>query len=407
MRGLFGTLAGAERKLSSLELFKEIYGGRVSSGGKAVTVEAALEVSTVRACVFRIANGMSQVPFRLYQDVNDSAKKAKEHPLYRLLVRKPNRWQTSFEFRHTLSLHLELTWNAYVFVNRVGIGRKIVELIPIEPGRVTPKQEKDYSLTYKVTGDDGDTQVFGQDAIWHLRGPSWNGWCGMDAISLVRETIGLSATLQANQATFQKNGAQTSGMLAPTSKLSKEQYEFLAGWIDQHLPGGKRYGKPMIVDDAAKYTPFSMSGIDQQLVEQMRFGVEEICRGFDMQPMIVGFADKAPTYASAEQLSQIHVRDCLSPRYQRFQESADINLLSEEELDQGYYTKFIAEGLMRGIMRDQAEYYSRALGSGGGKGWMTQNQVRGLNEMDRSDDPEADKLPQPTNVQPKPQGSQP
>jgi hypothetical protein len=50
---------------------------------------------------------------------------------------------------------------------------------------------------------------------------------------------------------------------------------------------------------------------------------------------------------------------------------------------------------MSSAPKDKAEYYTKALGSGGIKGWLTQNEVRDFEDMDRSDDPEADKLPQP------------
>jgi phage portal protein BeeE len=95
-----------------------------------------------------------------------------------------------------------------------------------------------------------------------------------------------------------------------------------------------------------------------------------------------------------------HVVHTLSPWYQRIEQSADVNLLSEAELDEGYYTKFIPNALMKGAAKDRAEFYAKALGLGGGKGWMTQNDVRALEELDRSDDPEADKLPQQITKQP-------
>jgi hypothetical protein len=61
---------------------------------------------------------------------------------------------------------------------------------------------------------------------------------------------------------------------------------------------------------------------------------------------------------------------------------------------------------MRGAANDRANFYSKALGAGGTKGWMTQNDVRALEDMDRDPDPEADKLPQPTNAQPAPAGQE-
>jgi hypothetical protein len=51
---------------------------------------------------------------------------------------------------------------------------------------------------------------------------------------------------------------------------------------------------------------------------------------------------------------------------------------------------------MRGAAKDRAEYYAKALGSGGSPAWMTQNEVReddGLDPLDGGDE-----LPRPTNV---------
>jgi phage portal protein BeeE len=112
-------------------------------------------------------------------------------------------------------------------------------------------------------------------------------------------------------------------------------------------------------------------------------------------PIMVGQSDKAATYASAEQMFLAHVVHTLMPWYQRIEQSADVNLLSEEQRNAGFYTKLNPNALMRGAATDRAEYYAKGLGSGGGKGWLTQNDVRSFEDMDKSDDPKADELPQP------------
>jgi HK97 family phage portal protein len=402
--GFFRRLFGLEQKgdiTSSLALFKEIYGGRESHSGITVNIDSALGVTTVLACVRSIASGIAQVPWPVFQDNGGDRRKATEHPLYSVIGSRPNRWQTSYEFRETLLYHVLLTNNSYVFVNRVGAGRVVKELIPIEPGRVTVEQNKDYSLVYKVRGRDGaEVQSFGADAIWHLRGPSWNSWQGLDAVHMARDAIGLTIALERGQAEFQKGGARTSGVLSVTNPLAPDKFEFLAAWLDKHLPGGDRANKPLIADMGMDYKPFTMTGVDQQLIETRKHQIEEICRAFGVMPIMVGHADKTATYASAEQMFLAHVVHTLSPWYRRVEQSADVNLLTDGDRAAGYYTKFIPNALMRGAAVDRSDFYAKALGSGGTKGWMTQNEVRSFEELDRSDDPEADRLPQPTNAEP-------
>jgi len=123
-----------EQKYSTLDLFREIYGGPPTKTGISVNWASSLEVTTVLACLRVIAEGIAQVPFRLYQDSDArGGAPAPDHPLYRVLYRRPNRWQTSFEFRETIAFHAALTGNAYVFIGRVGSAREIRELVPLEP----------------------------------------------------------------------------------------------------------------------------------------------------------------------------------------------------------------------------------------------------------------------------------
>lgn len=380
---------------SSLDLFREVYGGRLSESGIPVTWQTALQVTTILACARVKAEGLS-VPFRVYQETSGGRKIAVDHPLHMLISRKPNGWQTSLEFLETLSFHLDLTFNAYVFINRVGRAREVRELIPIEPGRVRTEQREDYSLRYFVRGKSGVEQEFGQDAIWHLRGPSWNSWLGMDPIYMTRNAIGLALSLERGQSEGQKNGLQTSAVYSVTDKMSPEKYQFLAAWLDKHLPGGERAGKPMILDMGADLKSQIMSAVDQQLIETRKHQIEEMCRGMRVWPIMIGHAgDQSPTFASASEFFQAHKTYTLDPMYRRVSQSANVNLLSDDDLRNGYYTKFISNALMSSAPKDKAEYYTKALGSGGIKGWLTQNEVRDFEDMDRSADPEADKLPQP------------
>lgn len=385
---------------SSLDLFREIYGGTASRSGTTVDFVRALEVATVLACCRVVAEGVSQVPWRVYQNVNGSRKVATEHPLYQRIYRRPNTWQTSFEFRETLVLHMMLTGNAFIFVNRAGIAREVRELIPIEPGRVTVEQLPDHRLQYKVRGRDGTTQLFPSEAIWHLRGASWNSWLGMDAMRLARESIGLTMALEQSQAALNKNGGRVGGLVSIEGSLSDEKYFQLRAWIDKNYGGAENVGKWMIMDRSSKFTPMVMTGVDAQHLETRKFQIEEICREFRVMPIMVGHADKTATYASSEQMFLAHVVHTLLPWYQRLEMSSDINLLSEADLADGYYTKFSPNALMRGAAADRSEFYAKALGSGGGKGWMTQNEVRDAEEIDRSDEPEADRLPQPAVAAP-------
>lgn len=379
----------------SLDLFRLLGGGAGTKSGASVSHKTALEVTTVLACARVISEGIAQVPFKLYREIDGKKLPATDHPLYRVLHRKPNNWMTSFEFRETMAIHTVLTGTGIAFVNR-DIRGAVRELIPIV-SPVQIKQADDYSLVYTITAPNGRTQDFPQAAIWHWRGPSWDGVVGLDIVNLAREAIGLAMATEESHARMQKTGAALSGVYSVDGTLSPEQYKNLREWLDKEFDGIANVGKTKLLDRAAKFYPSSMTGIDAQLLETRKHQIEEICRPMRVIPIMIGYSDKAATYASAEQMFLAHKVHTLDPWYGRIEQSAECQLLTDKELDDGYFVKFNAAGLMRGSHKDRSEYFAKALGAGGSPAWMTQDEVRALEELNPMGGTAA-RLPIATNV---------
>lgn len=385
----------AERKSADpMQIWADIL--RKQTGSKAgvtINLQSALKVSVFFACLRKISQGCAQVPFKLFQsiDVNGlpSIVPARGHSLYDLMAVMPNEWTTSYEFRESLVIHAALG-NAYAFINRVG--PKITELILLNPSRVEKVQGTDYKITYKVTGDSGDVRVFPAEAVWHVRGPSWDGLLGMDVLNLAREALGLAIATEETHAKLHAKGVRPSGTYSVEGSLDATQYAQLKAWIEKEFSGAENSAMPMILDRGAKWVSQTMSGLDAQHLETRKFEIEEVCRFLDVMPIMIGYSDKATTYASAEQMFLAHVVHTLAPWYARIEQSADANLLTPKERADGLYFKFIDAGLLRGAAKDRADYYSKALGSGGSPAWMTQDEVRALDELNPMGG-EASKLP--------------
>jgi HK97 family phage portal protein len=363
------------KSASTLDLFREIYGGRLSSAGKSVNLQTALGVSTVFGCSRLIGNGMAQVPLKLMRESTSGGRvtrlPAKDHPLYDVLGRRPNPWQTSFEFRQLMSWHVEICGNFYAFKNAPL--DEIRELIPFQPDEVRVVRADDLSLTYFVrSAETGAEQAFPAESIWHVRGPSWNSWMGLDWMQAARDAIGLAIATEESQASAHKNGVQTSGIYSLEGTLKPDQYAALRAWIDREHAGAASAGKPMIMDRAAKWQQTQMSGVDAQHLETRRHQVEEICRSMGVLPIMVGYSDKATTYASSEQMFLAHLVHTLAPRWQMYEQSMDTYLLSDAERKEGLYFDFVEEGMIRGSVKDTKDAIL-ALVNGG---LMTPNEGR-------------------------------
>lgn len=353
MRGLFGALA--ERKAATIDWLPDFLFSPAAKSGQSVNVTTALQVTAILACCRVMGEGIAQSPCRLLKPRPNGrgSDVAVEHPLHRKLHRRPNGWQTAFEFWETVVLHLALLKNAYVFISR-GAGDRILELIILDPLKVTPKRGADLKLFYDVTGDDGLIRRFDQTLIWHLRGLSWNGWSGLETIKLAREAIGLSLALEEAHARLHANGVQPSGVYSVEGGLTEPQHAQLTGWLKKHASGENR-GAPLVLDRAAKWLSQQMTGVDAQHVETRNLQIGEACRAMGVMPIMIGLADKTATYASAEQMFLAHEVHTLAPLAARIEQSAEAALLTEVEADQGYAVKFYLQALRRGDYKGRQE----------------------------------------------------
>ena len=375
--------SGDEPVTNSLELFRELFGGRRSKSGQPVSVDTALQVATFFACIRVKAEDIAQCPCDLFRDRPDGKGKdiAKDHWLYPLLTIQPNEFQTTFEFFETLIFHLEVCFNFCAFKSTVR--GKVDELIPIEPHLVKPRRLKDLSLVYDVHWN-GERRTISSDLIWHVRGPSWNGWEGMDFLKVAREALGLTMAIEADQAQLYKNGMRTSGTYSVEGTLDQDEYESLRKFIKDYQ--ASEAGGPLILDRAAKYISETMKGVDAQTLEQRKLQIEEICRLVRVMPIMIGHAgNTSPTFASAEQFVIIHRVHSLQPPARRIETSINKNLIGVVDALKGVRAKFNLDSLQRGAFKDRIEAILKMLGMGGSSPLAEVNELRELLDMNPVD----------------------
>lgn len=360
------------------ELLALLSQARDSKAGVSVSLETALKVTTVFAVCRVISEGIAGMPWKLQRRFDNGGREfATDMPLFQILYRRPNDWQTSFEFREMLMFHALLTGNGYAYINRDGAGR-VTELLPIVPNRVKPHQDKDTIVTYKVRDSHGVLQTIPRKDMFHLRGPAWDGLHGIDAVALARDAIGLAISAEETQSDFQRNGLQASGIISFQESLKPPTRERLKERIKEMKDDANQMGV-LILDQAAKFEKMTQTGVDAQLLETRRFQIEEICRVFRVFPQMIGHAERAATYASAEQFFLAHVIHTLMPWVQRWEEAAQRDLIADDAVEGDYelIAKMSMQGLMRGDAATRAAFYA----SGIVNGWLTRADAREFEDL--------------------------
>jgi len=353
-----------------------------TTSGKAVTERSAMQMTAVYSCVRILAEAVAGLPLHLYRYTDDGGKtKAIDHPLYHLLHDEPNPEMSSFVFRETLMTHLLLWGNAYSQIIRNG-KNEIVALYPLMPNKMTVERDSSGQLYYSYyRGSDEayhereNTVILRPTDVLHIPGLGFDGLVGYSPIAMAKNAIGMAIACEEYGAKFFANGAAPGGVLEHPGTI-KDPARVRESW-QSTFGGSGNANKIAVLEEGMKYTPIGIAPEQAQFLETRKFQINEIARIFRVPPHMVGDLEKS-SFSNIEQQSLEFVKYTLDPWVIRWEQSIQRSLLNKEEKSQ-YFAKFNLEGLLRG------DYQSRMQGYAVGRqnGWMSANDIRELENLDR------------------------
>lgn len=353
-----------------------------TTAGKTVTERSAMQMTAVYSCVRILAEAVAGLPLHLYKYTDGGGKeKALDHPLYRLLHDEPNPEMSSFVFRETLMTHLLLWGNAYAQIIRNG-KNEVVALYPLMPNKMTVDRDSAGHLYYsynrgndEAIRDKQTTVILRPTDVLHIPGLGFDGLVGYSPIAMAKNAIGMAIACEEYGAKFFANGAAPGGVLEHPGTL-KDPQRIRESWQSTY-GGTSNAHRIAVLEEGMKYTPIGISPEQAQFLETRKFQINEIARIFRVPPHMVGDLEKS-SFSNIEQQSLEFVKYTLDPWVIRWEQSIMRTLLSQEEKAQ-YFVKFNLEGLLRG------DYQSRMNGYAIGRqnGWMSANDIRELENLDR------------------------
>lgn len=354
-----------------------------SMAGMRVSADAAMRLSAVYACVRVLAETFAVLPFCLYRERADGGKeRVRDHWLYRLFARQPNRWQNAFEWREMCMGHLALRGNAY---NRIVANARgeIEELVPLHPDRMRVELLDSGAYRYRLRNRDGSEEVLPAGEVWHLRGLSSDGIVGLSPIELARETIGMGLAAQEYGSRFFANDARPGGgwiEFPGQFKDTAARQTFRETW--QAAQGGANKGKVAVLELGMKYHEIGVVPKDAQFLEARQFQVTEIARVFRIPPHMIADLTRS-TNNNIEHQALEFVTHTMTPWAERWEAAIESALLLDDE---ALEVEFDFANLLRGDAAARSSYYA----SGIVNGWLTRNEARiseNLEPLDGLDEP--------------------
>lgn len=285
-----------------------LFGGTQTLAGENVSSTNAPKVSAVFACVNLISNTIASLPFNLYRET-EQGMLLQGGLLNDLVSRRPNESYNSFNFRKAMITQLLLRGNAYVLPMRSGANLSGLELIDTELVQIDTTSGV---LKYKVYLTTGVTMNLDADQIIHIKYWTFDGINGVSPIAYAKEIIGSSMAATAHMGGFYGNGGMPKGVLQLQGTIKDpDRIKAIGAQWDQLNKENK--GRTAVLTEGAEYKPVAANFQESQLIESLKFSVEEICRLYSVPPHKIGHMEGAGYANSIEAQNAQFVSDCIRP----------------------------------------------------------------------------------------------
>lgn len=249
------------------------------------------------ACKTLIARDIAKLPMRLISMDSDGIWNVVSNPAYSPVLRKPNEYQTRNQFWETWILSKLSHGNTYVLKERDGRGI-VIGLYVLDPRRVTPMIAADKSVFYSLAAD--DLNINSQNVIVPAREIIHDRFnCDHWLVGRPPIIAGGLAAMQGLQIQNQsvrlfRNNSQPGGILTGAGNIEDADVERIKEYWQQKF-SGENLGKVAVLGSGLKYEKMSLTAVEGQMIEQLKWTAENICSTYHVPPYMVGVGPEPAT----------------------------------------------------------------------------------------------------------------
>lgn len=375
---LKGAFAPKNASLDSVVYGADFYSA-VGAAGVSVNERTAMNASAVYACINLIGGAIAGMPIHIYQRGKDGRERV-DHDLWWLLNEQPIPRMSAATFWEYIMTSRLLHGDAFARIIRASeFSPKITGFEPLHPSAVDV-QLIDNRLVYTITGRDKKITV-DQDDMLHFTGAGFDGLRSMSQIKYSLQTaVGVALAAGEYSAGFFKNSARPDFAIEIATNPTVDQQEMMRRTFTDRHGGPGQSSKPMLLVGGAKIQPLSMNADDAQLIQTRMFQIEDIARIFGVPAFMIGHTEKTTSWGSGvEQMSIGFVKYTLATHLNKIENEINRKCFRIAR----NFAEFSTAGLERGDIKTRSEAYRIGLGRAGEPGWLTQNEVRGWENLPR------------------------
>lgn len=339
---------------------------------------AAMSEAVYYACIKVLSESIGKLPLKLQQHTPvEGIRVAREHPYFRMLNERPNRFMTASTFWGMMERCRTHYGNGYAWIDTRDPRRP--QLWPIDPKAVQVWYDDARQLHevpdvyYRVSTAKGII-VFSSEEVLHFKShDTQDGLVGLSVREQLASTIKGNAKAQAYLNKLYENGMTAKAVLQYTGGLNDANVAALREGIANYAKGDIKSGVENIipVPVGMSLTPLNLKLADSQFLEIKQYTAMQIASAFGVKPYQVGDYTKS-SYASAEAQQLSFLVDTLLYIVKQYEEEIAYKLLTDAEEADGYHVKFNTGVILRADQRTQMETLRSAV-----QGFlMTPNEAR-------------------------------
>lgn len=378
---------------ASVEEWQEFFSG-LDLGG-AVNRDTAVKLTAVYGCISLLAGTIGTLSVGVRRKSEDGSKAEAGHPVHWLVNQDPDPFFPSEVFFESLGALAFLEGQGYAEIVRNGRG-EATRLRPIIDGTVKPFERRGGGVAYRIT-ENGDCYGKPLEDILHLRGSATMR--GLEALSPLKcfgRTIGIGLDADEYAERFYKQGVNPPGYITFEGKVDEKMANEIRDYWQRKMAGVKNAHIPAVLSQGGKFNALMTDPETAQLFQSRSFQVLDIARAYGVPPHLIGETEKSTSWGQGinAQTAQFYILG-LRKHVKRFEGELTRKLLTREEREQGLEIKFNMDSLLRADLGARYEAHKTAIGGTQHPAFMTVNEVRQIEGLPKSRDPEADRLYRP------------
>ena len=354
--------------------------------------------ANLHAVISFLADSIAQLPVKVYERVDETNRLRDRTSSAALLLYRPNKDQTAYEFFNALSIEYLLYGEAIVMIlpDDSESGYQL-RLIPSD-WIVKRKYDTAFAPSKLYVRSEYSNSTVELDAnqfvIFKQYNPS-SPASYQSPIASLKQTL----SEQINAAKFRDSLWRNSGRLnayitrpanvSPWTPQARDAWveAFRRGWS----AGGEKNGSVPVLEDGMDIKTFQFSSKEAQYAESIQLTREDVAAAYHINASIIWHTN-TQTYASAKDNARALYVDCLGPLLQMLQQRINAFLLPKIGANPNTYIEFDLEEKLKGSFEERASIYQSAAGVP----YLTVNEVRA--ELNRPPVPGGDERVIPMNV---------